>query len=117
MGKIIEWCKKTSNVGLNFKTLDPSTVRLMVFTDSSFANLPDVKSQIGFVVVATDDSDNYNILHYGSSRCRRVARSVMAAELLALVYGFDQAFLVKKCLSDILGRNISMDAFIDSRTL
>lgn len=115
--KLVEWCRKTSNLGLKYTYINPKEVRLMVFTDSSFANLHDLRSQIGFVVLATNDSGSANILHFGSTRCKRIARSVMAAELLALVHGFDHAFLVKHCMSEILGREIPLDAFIDSRTV
>lgn len=60
---------------------------------------------------------NANIVHYGSTHCKRVARSVMAAELLGLVYGFDNAFMVKSILDQILGQAVPIDAYLDSRTV
>lgn len=89
----------------------------MLFSDSAFANADTVYSQIGFVLLLTDDSDNCNIVHYGSSRCKRVTRSVMAAELRVLVYGFDTSFVVRHTLAEALGNIVPLDAFVDSRTV
>ena len=41
----------------------------------------------------------------------------MAAELLSLGYGFDQAFVAKSMLEELLGRYIQLHAFIDSLTV
>lgn len=43
----------------------------------------------------TDDSRSYNILHYGSKKCRRIEISVMEAEVQSLVLDLDCAFIVK----------------------
>ena len=41
----------------------------------------------------------------------------MAAELLALVYGFDQAYVIKHTLEKTLSKDIPIDVLIDSRTV
>ena len=87
MSTIVAWCHQTQNVGLRFvpldtSTLSSSTLRLALFMDASFANTKANKSQMGFVIVLCNSNGNANILHYGSSACNRVTRSVMAAELL-----------------------------------
>ena len=87
-----------------------------MFTDSSFGNTADLSSQIGYIVLLVDSTGRANILHYGSKRCRRVTRSVMAAELLSLVTGFDQAYTVRHIMEEILGRKLDLDAYVDSRT-
>ena len=89
----------------------------MLFTDASFANCDDLKSQIGFVLVLADKKNNANIVHFGSSRCKRVTRSVMAAEVHGLVYGFDSAFIEKNIIEELLGTSIPMDVYVDSKTL
>ena len=58
-----------------------------------------------------------NLVNWGSSACQRVVRLVMAAELLALVYGFDCAFVVQSALEDIYGYAIPIHVFVDSRTV
>lgn len=117
LNNIIKWCHETSAIGLTFVPLDKSSLRLMLFTDASFANANKLKSQIGFILVLADASNNANIIHYGSMCCKRVTRSVMAAELLALVHGFDNAYLAQHILQEILDQDIPIDGFVDSRTV
>jgi hypothetical protein len=90
---------------------------VVVFSDASFANAGGYKSQLGFVICIVDDANNANIVHFGSSKCKRVTRSVMAAELHGLVLGFDNAFVVRQMVSEISGREIPIDAYIDSKTV
>lgn len=117
LSKLIKYCHSTFDVGLNFVPLDQDSVRLVLFTDASFANAKDWKSQIGFVLIAVDKDMNANIVHYGSSRCKRVARSVMAAEIHGLTYGWDNAYIGKTMLEEILGKEIKIDVYVDSKTL
>jgi hypothetical protein len=43
--------------------LDKNTLKLLVFTDASFANNVDLSLQIGTVLVLSDESEHANILH------------------------------------------------------
>lgn len=115
--KATAFLKDTKEQGLNFVPLNLDNVRLVVVTDASFANAPGSKSQLGYIIMMVDDDNNSNIIHYGSNRCSRIARSVMAAELHALTLGFDYAFVIKDLLEDILGRKIKIEALIDSKTV
>ena len=117
MEKIVERCHDTTDMGLRFVPMEKKSLRLALFSDASFANADRLKSQLGFVVLLVDGNDKANIIHYGSSRCKRVTRSVMAAELHALVYGFDQAFVVREVFEEVLGKSIPIDGYIDSRTV
>ena len=89
----------------------------MLVTDASFANDKELKSQLGYVILMVDKHNNCNILHYGSNRCQRIARSVMAAEVQALILGFDYAFMIKTLVEEILGTELIIEAMIDSRTV
>jgi len=117
MQKIVARCHDIADVGLRFVPLDVETLRISMFTDASFANAANYKSQIGFVLVLTDASNRANIIHFGSSRCKRATRSVMAAEIHALVYGFDNGYVAQNFLSEILDQNVPIDGFVDSRTV
>jgi hypothetical protein len=64
-----------------------------------------------------DGKNNANIVHYASRRCTRVTRSVLAAELYALVLGFDHSVLEREICTEILERTVSIDGMIDSQTL
>lgn len=117
LNKLVSWCHDTCDFELKFVPLNLSSLRLLLFTDASFANANKLRSQIGFVHVLADDENNANIIHYGSINCKRVTRSVMAAESLALVYGFDQAFVARDILQQVTDQQIPIDAFIDSKTV
>ena len=114
--KTTKFLKETADQGLNFVKLDIDTIRLVLLTDASFANAEGMKSQLGYLVLMVDGNGNCNIVHYGSNRCQRVARSVMAAELQALVLGFDYAFVIKDLVEEILGRHVKVEVMVDSKT-
>ena len=115
--KTTKFLKETIDQGLNYVALDLKTTKLVLMTDASFANAEGMRSQLGYLVLMVDDDDNCNIVHYGSNRCKRVARSVMAAEIQALVLGFDFAFIVKDLIEEILGREVKLEALVDSKTV
>ena len=117
MAELVKYLKETKDCSLNFVNIDLNSMRLILFTDAAFANTKGLGSQVGFVLVLADATGKCNILHYGSATCRRVTRSVMAAELLGLVYGYDNAFIVKHTLESCFGTKIRMDAYVDSRTV
>lgn len=107
----------TSAEALHFVPLDEDSLRVVVVTDAAFANAEGFRSQLGFVILLVDKYNCANIVHYGSLRSPRVTRSVMAAELIALVVGFDHAFWVRKMVSEILGRRAEIMAAVDSKTV
>lgn len=113
---IVKCCLKSTKDGLRYIRLDEDTAHLILFTDSSFGNSDGLSSQAGFLIILADGQGKANIIHYGSKKCRRITRSVMAAEILALVNGYDEAFIVKHTMEEILKRKIHLDVYIDSRT-
>lgn len=72
-----------------------------------FANARGMKSQLSFVTLMMDNNSKSNIVKYGSNRCRRVMRSVMASKILAFVLGFDFAHKVCDMLSEIINKHCS----------
>lgn len=117
LSKAIRFLKVTASVGLKYVFHYMKSVRSVVVTDASFENAKDLRSQLGFVVAMVDVNNMSNIVLYGSSRCRRVALSVMAAEVHGLVLGFDFAFTLCKLLLERLQRPVPMGAYVVSRTL
>jgi len=103
--------------GLRFVPLDLATIRIAVFTDSSFANNPDMSTQIGFVTVITDKDNKANIVHWSSVKCKRITRSVLAAELYAMSMGFDSASVIKSTIQQILDRPVDLVIYTDSKSL
>ena len=104
LNRCLSWQIRNSTRGLKFIPLDLDTLKIVAFTDSSFANNHDFSSQIGFVIALTDVNNNANIIHWTSVKSRRVTRSVLASELYAMSLGFDAATTIKATLDQILSK-------------
>ena len=89
----------------------------MVFTDASFANNKDLSSQIGYVLALADDTGSANILHWSSTKCKRVTRSVLASELYGMAHGFDMGASVKSTVDKALEIDLPLVLCTDSRSL
>lgn len=63
--------------------------------DSFFGNTEGLKSKLGYLILMENDANDFNIVHYGRNRFHRIARSIMAEEVGALIFGFDYAFFVR----------------------
>ncbi|KAF2022611.1 hypothetical protein EK21DRAFT_105692 [Setomelanomma holmii] len=98
--------------GLRYVTVDLTEAKLMVFVDGSFANNKDLSSQIGFVLTlvneSTDTNNTFtirgNVIHYSSTKCKRVTRSVLASEIYGMVNGFDIGIAIATTLRMITER-------------
>ena len=102
--------------GLKYVKLDHNDLQLVVFTDSSFANNRDLSSQIGYVICLAD-STRANIIHWSSVKCKRVTRSVLAAELYGMAHGFDIGAVLKSTLTKLLQRDFPLILCTDSKSL
>lgn len=117
LNKAIAQATQDPNRGLKFVQLDLDSLCMAVFVDAGFATNPDKSSQIGFIIVLMDKHNRMNVVHYGSSKSKRVTRSVLAAELFSLVHGFDVASVLRLALNDMLDRIIPLHVYTDSRSL
>ncbi|KAI1005358.1 hypothetical protein K3495_g2857 [Podosphaera aphanis] len=102
MLKRLKWQKSNSSGGLGFIALDPKTIKILVFTDGSFANnKEDMTSQIGYVICLADNTNKANILHWSSTKCKRISCSVLTSELYAMVTGFDMVTVIKGTIKKV----------------
>jgi hypothetical protein len=107
----IQWQIDNAQRGLSFVPVDLTKMKLFIFTDGSFANNKDLSSQIGFLIVLgterrTGKADNFelygNIVHWNSTKCKRVTRSVLASELYGMVGGFDNAIALSTTIKQVM---------------
>lgn len=89
----------------------------MRFTDASFGNNRDMKSQLGYYILMVVNNNIFNIIHYRNNKCKHISRSVMVAEIQALVLGFDFSFLFKNLVEEILDRKLNLEEIIYSKTV
>lgn len=92
-------------------------LRMVVFSDSSFANTPSLSTQLGYIIVLTDKNGTANVLHYASYRSKRIVRSVLGGETHAFADSFDMAYTMRNYLNRIFERYIAMTMLTDSLSL
>ena len=83
-------------VTISFPQLDLDSVKVIGYSDASFANNRDLSSQLGYVVFMVDDQNHAIPIVYKSYKARRVTRSVMAAELIAFSDLFDVSYTLSQ---------------------
>jgi hypothetical protein len=86
--------------------IDSNFLKLMIFTDASFANV-DFHSQIKYVGRLIDE-EKANLIHWSFIKCKRVIRSVLAIELYAMINEFDTESIIKTILKRISNIFISL---------
>lgn len=84
LNRCLSWQLKAG--GLQFVQLDQKSLRLITFTDSSFANNDDLTSQIGYVIALADAQNRANILHWKSVKCRFVTSHTQRISLRIICY-------------------------------
>lgn len=89
LNKHLKWRIVYFDRGLLFIRLDITPLTLIVFTDASFANNQNLSSQVGYVVVLADATNKANIIHWSSTKCKRLTQSVLASGLYAMAHEFD----------------------------
>jgi hypothetical protein len=117
LNKALQWQMDNADKGLTFVELDEDSLRVIVFADAAFANNKDLSSQLGLVIILADAHGNANIVHYLSVKARRVTRSTFAAELYAVIQGFDIGSAINSTLRKIIHMDIPLILATDSKSL
>ena len=117
LNKVIRHVHDTPDRTLKHHVLNEDSLRLVVFSDASFANNPDLSTQLGYVVVLADGTGRSNILHFSSYKSKRVVRSVLAGETHAFADAFDVAFTMRHELRRLIGKEVKMTMLTDSMSL
>lgn len=100
---------------------DPTKLKLVIFSDASHGNLPDGYSSAGgFVIFLVGEDCKCCPLAWESKKIRRVVKSTLAAETLALVEAVDMGYYLQNILSEILFTHkisIPMECYVDNHSL
>jgi len=111
LNKRLEWQMANLDRGLTYIPLDLQTMKLFIFVDGSFANNKDLSSQIGyeiFLANETSTEDTFtiegNMIHWSSTKSKRVTRSVLASEIYAMVHGVDMGMATGTTLDMITAK-------------
>ena len=106
LNKRLEWQMMNLDRGIKYIPLDLQRTKLFVFVDGSFANNKDFSSQIGYLIILANETFiesnefvvNGNLIHYSSTKSKRVTRSVLASEIYGMVGGVDMAIAINTTL-------------------
>merc|ERR1712055_588828 len=99
--KLVKFVKSTQTEILFPKFNSLKKVYLKVYTDASFKNLVNGNSQGGHIVFLTDGYNSCPLV-WKSAKIKRVVKSTVAAETLALADGCETAFMLSKLVSEVI---------------
>ncbi len=103
---------------ITFPGLMMESLSLVVHCDSSWNNLPNGGSQGAYVALLKDDNNCISPLEWSSTKIRRVARSTVTAETLAMLDACDAAFFLSKIVLEIFDLSmIDIHAMTDNKSL
>ena len=103
-----------------FSALGPTVKwKLVGFSDAAWANLPDeVSSTMGYVIFLVGDEEKCAPLCWKSNKIKRVVRSTLAAETLALVEMIEMMVYVRSLLKETgLFTTNPLIAVVDNQSL
>ena len=103
-----------------FSVLGPTVKwKLVGFSDAAWANLPDeVSSTMGYVIFLVGDEEKCAPLCWKSNKIKRVVRSTLAAETLALVEMIEMMVYVRSLLKETgLFTTNPLIAVVDNQSL
>lgn len=101
---------KSEEVILKFQNLGKdSSLKLVVFSDASLGNLPDGGTQGGHLIFLVGEDGKFSPISWQSKRIRRVVRSTLAGETLALADGIDNGMCISALYSKITTGNIALN--------
>jgi len=111
LNKRLSWQMNHLDRGLLYVPVNLPTAKLFVFVDGSFANNKDFSSQLGYEIIIANESTGENdftihgnLIHWSSTKSKRVTRSVLASEIYGMVGGVDMAIAIGTTLKMITDR-------------
>ena len=88
------------------------------FSDAAFSNLPDGSSQGAFILFLRDFSGKRCPIYWQSRKLRRVVKSTLAAETMAMLEAAETATYIAKILADITRQPQPLiNCYVDNQSL
>eukprot|EP00913_Durusdinium_trenchii_P008023 g7523.t1 len=108
LNKLALEAQSTADWGLTFLPVPLSEARWVAFSDSSWANASELKSQAGYMVfiagknVDSLEGDVASLVDWRSHRIKRQCRSTLASETMAMDAAVDSAIFAREFMAEIL---------------
>ena len=100
LNKVVRYVKELNST-IRFPRMDASSIEISSYSDASFNNLPNGGSQGGHIVFLNDRHGNSCPISWNSGRIKRVVRSTLAAETLALADSISTANYVHQLIVEV----------------
>ena len=72
-----------TKTSIRIPKLDTDLFRIVSYSDVAFANNADLFSQLGYIIILIDATNKALPVSYKSYKSRRIARSILSAEVIA----------------------------------
>lgn len=115
--KAIAFAEENADKGLVFHKLDKESLRMVVFSDSSFANTYDRTTQLGHKILMTNKTGKSNVMNFASYKSKWIVRSVLAGETFDFADAFDSRYALKFDIEQMTGWNITINMLIETMSL
>lgn len=118
--KMLQGTATTSSAmnGLRYIHITRDLMEVVVCFDASFAVNPDRSPQLGILTIPRSMMDGtVNIIHFTSTKSKRVCKSVFAAELFAFKNSYDIGQTISHSLGELYGRKVNLTIYMDSHSL
>ena len=123
--KMIRQAKHDKMSRMIFKKLPGSLqdLKLIAYSDASWANMPNLKSQSGQMFMIGTKAEQYvdnfpaTLVHWKSARIKRVCRSTFAAETLSMTDCADTAIMLRRFIEHWLDQKIDLECYTDCKSL
>ena len=118
INKLVKKLQSEEPISLVFKALNLSKLKLKVFADAAYGNLPKHGSQCGYIVFMSDDIIQ-NPIVWKSVKIERVCQSALGAEALSLIKAVDHAIFIQQTLKLMTKtmEHIPIDCYTDNKSL
>ena len=104
-------------IAIRIPKLDPNSMKVVGFSDASFANNHDLSTQLGHIIFLFDGNNNSVPISFKSYKARRVVRSAMAGEVIAFSDMFDVGVTIAEELRITLHKEVPLHLLTDSKSL
>jgi hypothetical protein len=108
LNKRLQWQINHLDRGLRYINIDLRSAKLIIFADGSFANNRNLSSQLGFLIILTNEERTHNsfelirnIIHWSSVKYKRVTRSILALKIYRIINDIDVGIALSTTLQII----------------
>ena len=115
LNKVIEMVKEKP-LKVKIEKIDKGSKYLEVYVDAAFGREGEQRAQVGILIMMRDKKGR-KIPLWKSQLSKRVARTTMEAETLALADGLEWGLFLSKLYEEITGEELEIVTKTDSKTL